>query len=136
MRFTCLGTDVGPWLVQRAETGQYGRSSVKDLPEDLLHAGLEPQDGSWIVRDVCRQDVEFAVHNVREAPPGLFDVVLCRNLVCTYFDEPLQREVLQGISKAIQPRGALVLGMHEGLPQGIEGFAPWGEQRAIYRRVD
>lgn len=50
-------------------------------------------------------------------PEGRFHLILCRNLVFTYFALPLQRRILTGIREELLPGGVLVLGRHERLPQ-------------------
>ena len=60
-----------------------------------------------------------------ECPDGPFDLILCRNLVLTYFDEELQLEVMKRVAAVLQPGGALVVGSHESLPPhelGLELF--------------
>ena len=52
-------------------------------------------------------------------PAGPFDLVLCRNLAFTYFDEEGQRKVLRGIDERLVEGGYLVLGAYESLPEGI-----------------
>ena len=52
-------------------------------------------------------------------PAGPFDLVLCRNLAFTYFDEQGQREVLRGIDERLVAGGYLVLGADESLPGSV-----------------
>ena len=59
----------------------------------------------------------------RSPPPGLFDLVLCRNLAFTYFVEELQRETLDKIASVMRSKGVLVVGSHESLPRGCRGFS-------------
>jgi chemotaxis protein methyltransferase CheR len=68
-------------------------------------------------------------------PAGPFDVVLCRNVVLTYYAPPVQLAVMQRIADRVRPGGALVIGIHESLPDGLAGLAPWPGTRAIYRRA-
>ena len=49
-------------------------------------------------------------------PFGLFHLILCRNLVFTYFEPILQQEILQGILHRLVPEGILVIGKQESLP--------------------
>jgi chemotaxis protein methyltransferase CheR len=58
-------------------------------------------------------------------PSGAFDLVLCRNLVFTYFDASLQVSLLERILERLAPSGVLVLGAHEALPRG-----EWSLERA------
>jgi chemotaxis protein methyltransferase CheR len=52
-------------------------------------------------------------------PEGPLDLVLCRNLAFTYFDEDGQGEVLRGIDERLVAGGYLVLGAHESLRGGV-----------------
>ena len=68
-------------------------------------------------------------------PEGPFDLILCRNLVFTYFDEAAQRDALRRLLERLCPGGALVIGSHETLPHG-SGLASWpgAERLPILRR--
>lgn len=74
------------------------------------------------------QDVRVAT------PPGVFDLILCRNLVFTYFDDNVQKEILRRMEQALQPEGFLVIGIHETLPQDYDGFTAWSQRFGIYQR--
>ena len=69
------------------------------------------------MRAAFRQGVLFLCQDIRSVQPeGPFDLVLCRNLVFTYFETGLQRQVLAAIVTRMQRRAALVLGRGEALP--------------------
>jgi chemotaxis protein methyltransferase CheR len=75
-------------------------------------------------------------HDVRQGiPDGPFHLLLCRNLVFTYFDEQLACDLGCGFWQGLQPGGGLVIGAHEQLPVALHGFEPWRPCRAIYRRM-
>lgn len=125
-----LGTDADPALLERAARGCYADSSLKELPDELRASGF---DGGSIRSDVLRR-VTFARHDVREEPSaGGFDLVLCRNLVFTYFAETLQLEVGRRLVGALAENGVLVVGAHESLPGGLDELEPW--LPATYRRT-
>ena len=65
---------------------------------------------------------------------GPFDLVLCRNVAFTYFDEALQQETAAKLSGALRVGGALVLGRHESLPPDAGDFEPWLPEHGIHRR--
>jgi chemotaxis protein methyltransferase CheR len=55
--------------------------------------------------------------DIRSAQPdGPFDLVLCGNLVFTYFETGLQRRALVDIAARMRPGAALVIGKGETLP--------------------
>lgn len=66
---------------------------------------------------------------------GPFDLVLCRNVVATYYAPAVQAEIMTRIATRLRTGGALVLGVHEMLPEGVAGFTPWPGARAICRRT-
>ncbi len=125
-----LGTDADPALLERATRGCYPESSLKELPPELRASGFD--DGC--VRVHVRRRVTYVSHDVREEPPaGGFDLVLCRNLVFTYFAEALQLEVGRRLAGALARGGVLVVGAHESLPEGLDELEPW--LPCTYRRT-
>ena len=124
-----LATDADPALLERAARGCYPESALKELPSELRERGFDGR----CVRDEVKRRVTFVLHDVREPPPtGRFDLVLCRNLVFTYFAEELQLEVGRGLAAALAPDGVLVVGTHEVPPAALDELEPW--LRCAYRR--
>jgi chemotaxis protein methyltransferase CheR len=62
-------------------------------------------------------------------------LVLCRNLVFTYFDEATQRSVLPRIARHIVPGGILVIGKSEALPAGRFGLECRDEKLKIFQKA-
>ena len=67
-------------------------------------------------------------------PPELSQLILCRNLVFTYFDEFLQRQTLERILTRLRPGGALVIGRRETLPS-LAKLTAWSEDLGIFRKL-
>jgi chemotaxis protein methyltransferase CheR len=67
-------------------------------------------------------------------PGSPFDLILCRNLVFTYFDEALQRRISDQPRERLRPTGFLVLGGHETLPAEAGGLVLTAVKLGIYRR--
>jgi chemotaxis protein methyltransferase CheR len=132
-----LGIDADPEMVQRAERGWYPDHALKDLPVDLRDAVLARGPDGFGVRDEARVGIEFQVQDVRRGmPAGPFHLVLCRYVVFTYFEEALQRRVLDAIVARLADQGALVLGVTESLPAAAPGLTPWSARLRVYRRAD
>jgi chemotaxis protein methyltransferase CheR len=130
-----LATDVDPVAIERAKTACYGPSSLKELPEGWRMPAFEPCKDEYRLVEPFRGSVEFAQHDIRAAIPDRhFDLILCRNLVLTYFEPGLQRETMQRILATLHPGGALVVGIHEHLPEGIEALSPWPMTTAVFRK--
>lgn len=134
-RIEIIATDCDQQLLDRAIAACYPYSSVKNLPEDWRRRVFVENDGEFCLRPSFRQYVNFICQDVRvETPPGIFDLILCRNLVFTYFDDDSQRQILRRLANALQPEGFLVIGIHETLPQDYDGFAVWSQRLGVYQR--
>ena len=89
---------------------------------------------SYRLRPAFRRDVRFRRQDIRERlPGGEFDLVLCRNLAFTYFDEVGQRRILGRLARRLRPGGVLVVGRRETLPQS-ETFMPSAGAPGLYRK--
>ena len=131
-----IATDADQQLLDRAIRACYPYSSVKNLPEDWCRRAFFKHNGEFCLRPPFRNYVRFICQDVRnETPPGVFDLILCRNLAFTYFEDEVQRQILRRLADVLQAGGFLVLGIHETLPQDYDGFAVWSQRLGIYRRL-
>ncbi len=129
-----VATDADATMIRRAREGCYGSGSLKDLPQRWRDRAFATRGDAWCLLPEYRQGVEYSRQDIRfEQPDGSFDLVLCRNLVFTYFDDKLQVEVLKRISHAMHDGAALVTGIHECLPKDSGPFATWFGKERVYR---
>jgi len=130
-----LATDLDPAVLRRAHEACYRQSSLKELPGKWRTA-FEPMDSLQKLRRHHRLNVEIRHHDIRQgAPNGQFDLILCRNLVFTYFEHELQGSVGAQLVQAMRPGGALMIGAHEEIPGAVRGLEPWPDARGVFRRV-
>jgi chemotaxis protein methyltransferase CheR len=132
-----VATDADPHLLERARTGRYRWSSLKELPPGWVARAFTRSEGSYSIRPQYKEGVQFEHQDIRtEVPDGPFHLVLCRYLVFTYFEESLQRRVFHEIAKRLTPGGLLAIGRHESLPRGDIGLSPCaaGVGEVLYRR--
>jgi chemotaxis protein methyltransferase CheR len=130
-----LALDADETMLARAGTASYARGSVKEVPADLLDRGFVKSDGEYRLRDTYRGRIVFLLRDVRDPlPQGPFHLVLCRNLVFTYFDDVHQREAAAGITNIMAPGGFLVVGRHETVPAGSGGLVPYAGNPMIYQK--
>ena len=131
-----VATDADPSLLARAKAARYAIGSLKDLSEKQRALAFSEENGIYRLQRRYRSAVRFLEQDIRQVQPeGRFDLVLCRNLVFTYFDEALQRRLLSRIASRMFHGGALVLGIHEQLPANAQGFSSWFEKQRIYRKA-
>ena len=108
-----VASDADQAALERARTGCYRPSSLKELPR-AWRTAFEPRDGWLCLVPPVRATVEFQRRDLHEAPPrGPFDLVLCRNLLFTYFAEPLRTQMARRLIATMVPGGALLAGARE-----------------------
>ncbi len=131
-----LATDTDQHLIDRAKLACYALSSLKELPHYWRKVAFVQENARYYLKPEHKNCVEFVSHDVRNAiPNGPFDLILCRNLVFTYFEFALQREVLSHLYQALRPEGQLVVGANELLPEGHTGFTTRSRSLGVYRKA-
>jgi chemotaxis protein methyltransferase CheR len=134
--FSVIATDADETMIERAEAACYARSSLKDLPREWLDRAFIRRGQLFCLAPEFRKGVDLVLQDIRRSmPDGPFDLILCRNLAFTYFDEALQRQIADQLRQRLRPDGFLVLGSHEALPAGAGGFVAIAAAPEIYRRA-
>lgn len=125
LRLDLLAIDINDEMIARAERGIYREGSLRELPQGLRDRAFTREPGGELrVRDRFRQGLRFRRHDLRASlPDGPFDLILCRKLAFTYFDDRAQLRIAQGFSSRLRIGGALVVGCHERLPADIPAMA-------------
>ena len=134
-----LATDADPTMLRRAARACYGKGSLKDLPRDAMarhFARVDDQnDDIYRLRPERKHGIAFALQDIRsEMPDGVFDLILCRNLVFTYFARALQDENATRLDAHLRPGGLLVIGAHEHLPASVAPYTPLSPPLPIFRK--
>ncbi|MDH7638518.1 CheR family methyltransferase [Sphingomonas oryzagri] len=133
-----LGTDLSPTAIERAKEGRYSQFEIqRGLPVAQMLRRFDQDGGYWQASPLLRQAVRFRVHNLLTPPPvGLFDVVLCRN-VLLYFSPDVRTLVFSRIASAMQADAVLMLGAGETAMGQTDAFVSDFEARGLYRkRID
>ncbi len=131
-----LATDVSTIALERAARASYQPGSLKDLPEECRTRAFDPTPAGFCLKPEFRAAVTFEKQDIRTAlPDDIFDLILCRYLLFTYYEEPLQRELLRRLMERLSPGGALVVGATEHLPGAVEDLEPWLEREGVYRKL-
>lgn len=131
-----IATDIDETMLSRARAACYRRSSIKDLPPSWVAQAFEASENRYCLRSQYRDEIQFLKQDVRTVmPDGQFHLILCRNLVFTYFDLALQIEILHKLLSKLRTGGALVIGKHESLPQATDLLRDWFSTLGIYRKV-
>ncbi len=122
VKLEITATDADPHMIARAKDACYSAGSLKDIPSDWLAEAFTPAGAKYCVKPHFRRRVKILLQDIRkEMPDGLFDLVLCRNLVLTYFETSLQSKVMSAITKRLQTEGYLVVLQQSGNCQCLPG---------------
>ncbi len=122
-----MGTDADPAVLRRAEEGCFHASSLQNVPPHWRYTAFAPNNNRFYVRAQYRDGLDFRLQDIRvEIPAGPFDLILCRNLVFTYFEFEQQREITHRLAESLHDNGYLVIGAHETPPENKHTFRPSG----------
>jgi chemotaxis protein methyltransferase CheR len=115
-----VASELDPAVLARARAACYAERALEPLPPEWVEAGFERLgEEEMCVRPRFRRRVQIVEQDIREEmPAGMFDLLLCRNLVFTYFEASLQADLLERLLRRMAPAGVLVIGAHETLPPG------------------
>jgi chemotaxis protein methyltransferase CheR len=116
-------TDINPEVVEKAQTGVFPLSLMKEYSGNYIAAGGTGDFSDYytarydrvIFDESLRQRMIFATHNlVSDGSFNEFDLILCRN-VLIYFDKHLQNRVFHLFDTSLSVLGFLALGAKETL---------------------
>jgi chemotaxis protein methyltransferase CheR len=134
LRLRIDALDVDPRMLERARRAAYSSGSLKELPEGWREVAFEKAGAEFLLKGCFREDVHFERGDVRHGLPNHhYSLVLCRNLVFTYYHKPLQEEILARLEQHMKPGGVLIVGGRESLPEDDIRFVPWSGAKGIYR---
>ncbi|MEZ4240929.1 MAG: chemotaxis protein CheB [Myxococcota bacterium] len=128
-----FATDVHPDALDFAGQGAYPQDRLKNVGAGRLERYFRPRrDGTFQVRQVLRQRVVFARHNVlRDAPFTNLDLVTCRNMLI-YFKPQAQRRTLALLHYGLRVGGMLLLGSSESTGELGPEFETLDEHARLY----
>ncbi len=130
--FDILASDVSGAAVARAREGRFSRFEIqRGLPVRKMLSWFREDTEEWVADPALSRDIRFVTHDLREPAPGVFDLILCRN-VLMYFPVPVRTKVFERLSDALAPGGLLVLGAGETVIGQTDRFVSDPEMRGVY----
>ncbi|MBL9137003.1 MAG: PAS domain-containing protein [Verrucomicrobiales bacterium] len=128
-----FATDIAREALETASQGVYPESVVADLPPALLAKYFVKRPDGYQVVTSLRKMVVFARHDLLKDPPFTrLDLVSCRN-VLIYFQQPVQRRVLDMFHFALKPESFLLLGPSEALGELSSLFRTASVRHKLYQ---
>jgi chemotaxis protein methyltransferase CheR len=125
-----VGTDIYEPALETARAGVY-RGASQRPSGPLLYPVVSARGETLVVQEPLRAITSFAMHDLRDPPPGEFELIFCRN-VLIYFDRTVQQGVVQRLEERLAPGGYLFTSHSESL-NGLKHELTWVAP-AVYRR--
>jgi chemotaxis protein methyltransferase CheR len=128
-------SDMNPIYLNKAQTGIYPRSSLKEVPEPLRVRYFHPlrKAKRYAISEGLKQGILWREHNVLFDSPGIkFHLVFLRNSLLTYYEAALENAAFQKVLDTVAQGGFLIIGSHERIPPGEWGVAPSVHHPCIY----
>lgn len=136
-KHSVLATDVDQGCLDRALTGIYGKSSLREVPDDIRQRYFERRGGKkYAVKNDLRQCIRWLNHDLFSEPPGRdreYHLVFLRNNLLTYFQGETVYHTLATILRKLARGGYLVVGRNERISDGTLGLTPVEASNSIYR---
>jgi chemotaxis protein methyltransferase CheR len=134
-RVDILATDLSQGVLEKSRSGMFSQFEVqRGLPIQLLVKYFTQCGELWQLNADIRAMVQHRQLNLLQdfAHLGTFDIVFCRN-VLIYFDQETKSGIFEGLTRAIEPDGFMVLGAAESVVGISDAFKPHPERRGLYR---
>ncbi len=132
-----LGTDRHPDYLERARSGVYNRSSLKEVPAAWHDVYFESRRGrrQFLIKDHLKNGVHWQIHHLSTDPPGSgFNIICLRNNILTYCRPEAQKMALTRIVDSLLPGGLFIIGCHEKLPLEIPFLRPMAELSYVLKK--
>jgi len=121
------GFDLSRAAVERARAGRYTRNAFRGAELAFRERWFTLEGDEYLIDPQLRAYVHLRQANLfaldAHAPPGGYDLVLCRNLLI-YFDEAGQRRAAQAIGAVLADDGLLLAGYAETPALCRHGYVP------------
>lgn len=139
-------TDLSPTVLEKANSGLFPLSSMKQYSENYIISGGKNDFSSYYTAnydharfdDSLKNKMIFATHNlVSDRSFNEFQLIICRN-VLIYFDKELQARVFNLFDESLQSLGYLALGSKETLKFSsiAKKFVPIAPKEKIWRKME
>jgi len=114
-KYEIVASDISLKCLMTAKEGFYAENRITGIPAAYQKKYLDKVDGGYKVRADLMSKIRFDYHNLKN-DSGLRnqDIVFCRNVII-YFDEIVQREVINRFWDDMAAKSFLFIGHSESL---------------------
>ena len=134
-----LATDRHPKRIDRARSGIYSRSSLREVESDLSADFFCRIRGSnqFAIKEDLKSNIHWEIRDLMGDPPGsVYHVIFLRNNILTYCRAEEQINALASILDCLAPGGLFIIGCHETLPFETKELVALAECPYVYKKED
>ncbi|MBX3237181.1 MAG: protein-glutamate O-methyltransferase CheR [Nitrospiraceae bacterium] len=129
-----LASDISESVLEVGRKGVYSSHSLRKVPPGLLAKYFSGPKEEQCLAPHVKSVVKFMNVNLYDRPRlklirGI-DVIFCRNCLI-YFDDKAKTQIVTDLRDALRPKGFLVIGFSEALPDKGGAFKPIHSGRAV-----
>ncbi|MDZ7690154.1 MAG: CheR family methyltransferase [Balneolaceae bacterium] len=133
-----LASDRNTEVMERARAGRYPSGSLKELTQREIDAFFDKQEQAgeeeYQIKQSITRQVTFDQRDICNAlPRQIFDIILCRNLVFTYFTKKRQQTFLDRLKPHLSDHGHLVIGANEEVPD-LAWLSPVSKTHKVFAK--
>jgi chemotaxis protein methyltransferase CheR len=136
-RVTLVASDISARVLTHARTGLYRRRSLRSLPPGAVGRWLEGDEEGMRAAPRITSAVSWRRVNLvddRELSElGLFDVIICRNVLIYFRDQTIEK-VVERLWRQLVPDGRLLVGASESLLRFNVPFSCEEQRGAFFYR--
>jgi len=133
-----LATDRHPHYINRARSGIYNRSSLREVAADVRSGFFKSRKGSkqFIIKNELKSEIHWEICDLlAESPASIFQIIFLRNNILTYCRQEDQIRALDSLMKCLAPGGLFIIGCHETLPLESGELVPMAECPYVYMKI-
>jgi chemotaxis protein methyltransferase CheR len=132
-----LATDRHPQRIERARSGIYSRSSLREVASGLCNRYFDRVRGSkqFAIKEELKSNIHWEIRDLMTDPPGsAFQIIFLRNNLLTYCRAEDQVSAINSILNCLAPGGLFIIGCREGLPFETSELGPLAECPYVYKK--
>ncbi len=117
--FNIYASDISTSMLNIGRRGIYHIDKLKNVPLQTIRKFCKKGANKWSdhikIKNAVKEYVSFERLNLlSDSPPGIFDIIFCRN-VMIYFDNSTRQTVVNKLFGALKDGGYFVIGASESL---------------------
>ncbi|GMO20651.1 MAG: protein-glutamate O-methyltransferase CheR [Spirochaetaceae bacterium] len=114
-KWEIIASDLSLKCLMTAKEGFYDKARIAGVPQEYLKKYFDETAGGYKIKEFIKSHIKFDYHNLKNISPWRnFDIIFCRN-VLIYFEESVQRDVVQQFYETMNDKSFLYIGHSESL---------------------